>query len=104
MVVGAAHGSLGSSRAQGHLRQILDAPEIKARIMPSAEFLLGNSVQAFNENGDLIVTEKVKKLEECFNEFTLFVKMTNTLLKDQRYRTDKKREFTWEKALKGGTI
>ena len=38
MITGASLGALGSSRAQAHLRQILDAPEVKARIMPSAEF------------------------------------------------------------------
>jgi len=49
MITGASLGALGSSRAQAHLRQILDAPEVKARIMPSAEFLLGHSMQAFDE-------------------------------------------------------
>lgn len=35
LIVGASHGSLGSSRAQAHLRQILDSPELGARMMPS---------------------------------------------------------------------
>ena len=43
MITGASYGTLGSSRAQAHLRQILDAPELKARIMPSSEFLLAHS-------------------------------------------------------------
>jgi Predicted flavoprotein len=38
MITGASYGSLGSSRAQAQLRQILDSPELKARIMPSSEF------------------------------------------------------------------
>ncbi|MFU1806244.1 NADPH-dependent FMN reductase, partial [Enterococcus faecium] len=29
MITGASYGTLGSSRAQAHLRQILDAPELK---------------------------------------------------------------------------
>src|SRR5699024_12149493 len=32
MITGASYGSLGSSRAQAQLRQILDSPELKARI------------------------------------------------------------------------
>ena len=38
MITGASYGTLGSSRAQSQLRQILDAPEIKARVLPSDEF------------------------------------------------------------------
>ncbi len=38
MITGASYGTLGSSRAQAHLRQILDAPELKARIMPALNF------------------------------------------------------------------
>src|SRR5690625_1308909 len=53
MITGASYGRLGSSRAQAHIRQILDTPEDKAQIMPSSEFLLGHSLQAFDENGNL---------------------------------------------------
>lgn len=42
LIVGASHGALGSSRAQAHLRQILDSPELGARMMPSSEFLWEN--------------------------------------------------------------
>src|SRR5699024_9584455 len=51
MIVGASYGTLGTSRAQAHLRRILDSPELSARIMPSSEFLLGHSLQAFDEDG-----------------------------------------------------
>ncbi|MDN6252250.1 MAG: NAD(P)H-dependent oxidoreductase, partial [Lactiplantibacillus plantarum] len=46
MIVGASNGSLGTSRAQAHLRQILEAPELKALVMPNIEYLLGRSLQA----------------------------------------------------------
>ncbi|MGG5341017.1 NADPH-dependent FMN reductase [Enterococcus sp. AZ192] len=102
MVVGASHGSLGSSRAQAHLRQILDAPELKARIMPGSEFLLGHSLQAFDENGELLYSEKVTELDECFEEFCLFVSITNQLVKDHRFKTEQNRKFTWEQLAEGG--
>lgn len=102
MVVGASHGSLGSSRAQAHLRQILDAPELKARIMPSAEFLLGNSLAAFDESGNMISEDKKQELTECFEEFLMFVKLTNQLLEEHDFTTSKKKKFTWEQAADGG--
>ena len=48
MIVGASLGALGTSRAQLHLHQILDAPELKARIMPGTEFLLGHTEQVLS--------------------------------------------------------
>lgn len=104
MIVGASHGALGSSRAQAHLRQILDSPELKARIMPSSEFLLGRSLSAFDEEGNLIDPAKVQELEECFEEFQLFVEITNQLTKDHRFKADKKQQFTWEQRADGGDI
>ncbi len=41
MIVGASYSEQGSSRAQLHLRQILDAPGVNATVMPGNEFLLG---------------------------------------------------------------
>ena len=35
MLTGASYGTLGSSRAQAHIRQILDSPELKARVIQS---------------------------------------------------------------------
>src|SRR5699024_9884638 len=77
MITGASYGRLGSSRAQTHLRQILDAPELKARIMPSSEFLLGYSLQAFDEDGNLKDQDKILELEGQFNDFIQFVEITN---------------------------
>ena len=39
MIVGASYDVQGSSRAQLHLRQILDAPGVNATVMPGNEFL-----------------------------------------------------------------
>ena len=75
MITGASYGTLGSSRAQMHLRQILDAPELKARIMPSSEFLLSHSLQAFDDENQLKDPEQVEQLEGLFTDFLLFVEM-----------------------------
>ena len=88
MIVGASLGLLGTSRAQAHLRQILDAPELKARVMPGTEFLLGH----------LNNPEKVAELEEHFSEFQNFVELTKALVKPED--TKRKKSFIWEEWLK----
>jgi NAD(P)H-dependent FMN reductase len=94
LIVGASLGILGSSRAQAHLRQILDSPELAARIMPSSEFLLGKSQGAFDNAGNLIYSDKLSELDEIFREFLLFTDITLKLLAEKVLKKDKK--FTWQ--------
>jgi NAD(P)H-dependent FMN reductase len=94
LIVGASLGTLGSSRAQAHLRQILDSPELAARIMPSSEFLLGKSQGAFDLSGNLIYADKLAELEEIFREFLLFTDITEKLLAEKANKKDKK--FSWQ--------
>jgi NAD(P)H-dependent FMN reductase len=95
LIVGASHGTLGSSRAQAHLRQILDSPELAARIMPSSEFLLGKSQAAFDNAGDLIYPDKLTELDEIFREFVLFTDITTKLLAEKVQKKSAKK-FTWQ--------
>ncbi|APT18744.1 MULTISPECIES: NADPH-dependent FMN reductase [Amylolactobacillus] len=96
MITGASYGSLGSSRAQAHLRQVLDSPELMARVMPSSEYLLGHSLEAFDDEGNLKDPEKVKLLEGLFADFEAFVRITaqlnNTQTQDEAIAND----FSWE--------
>ncbi len=94
MIVGCSLGALGTSRAQAHLRQILDAPELKARIMPGSEFFLGHSEQVLDDDFNLNDFEKVAELEEHFSEFQDFVTITNQIVKQAD--TDRKKAFAWE--------
>lgn len=98
MIVGASLGLLGTSRAQAHLRQILDAPELKARVMPVTEFLLGHSEQVLDDDNHLNNPEKVAELEEHFSEFQNFVELTKALVKPED--TNRKKSFIWEEWLK----
>lgn len=95
MITGASYGKLGSSRAQTHLRQILDAPELKARIMPSSEFLVGYSLQAFDEDGNLKDENKIEELEGIFHDFIHFVEITNQLL-GKNHTQKRVQKFSWE--------
>ncbi|API90696.1 oxidoreductase [Virgibacillus pantothenticus] len=96
MITGASYGTLGSSRAQAHLRQILDAPELKARIMPSSEFLLNHSLQAFDEAGNLVDEQQVETLEGLFDDFLTFVSITNQLNHAHSINREIAENFSWE--------
>lgn len=96
MITGASYGTLGSSRAQAHLKQMLDSPELKARTMPSSEFLLSHSLQAFDEAGKLIDEEQIQKLHGLFLDFKHFVFMTNQLMSAHKLNKKEAEEFSWE--------
>lgn len=95
MITGASYGTLGSSRAQLQLRQILNAPEIKANVLPD-EFLLSYSLQAFNPSGDLVDLDVIKKLDATFDDFRIFVKITEKLRNAQELLRKDAEDFDWE--------
>ena len=95
MITGASYGTLGSSRAQLQLRQILNAPEIKASVLPD-EFLLSHSLQAFNLSGDLVDLDVIKKLDATFDDFRIFVKITEKLRNAQALLRKDAEDFDWE--------
>ena len=95
MITGASYGTLGSSRAQLQLRQILNAPEIKANVLPD-EFLLSHSLQAFDQNGDLVDLDIIKKLDAIFDDFRIFVKVTEKLRNAQELLRKDAEDFDWE--------
>ena len=96
MIVGASLGTLGSSRAQLQLRQILDAPELKAAIMPGSEFLLGRAQQAFHEKGSLKDKATIKKLDLLFDDFRLFVKLNEKMAASRELLRKEAENFDWE--------
>ena len=79
MIVGASYDVQGSSRAQLHLRQILDAPGVNASVMPGYEFLLGRAHQAFDEEGNLNQERTIDFLESCLWRFMRFTEVANLL-------------------------
>lgn len=95
MITGASYGTLSSSRAQLQLRQILNAPEIKANVLPD-EFLLSHSLQAFDRQGNLVDLDTIQKLEAIFDDFRLFVKITGKLSNAQELLHKEAENFDWE--------
>lgn len=77
MIVGASYYDQGTSRAQLHLRQILDAPGVNAMVMPGNEFLLGKAKQAFDENGQLKDEKTRTFLELTLEKFIRFIEVVS---------------------------
>jgi len=85
MILGASIDSQGSSRAQLHLRQILDAPGVNANVMPGYEFLLGQAHKAFDDNGQLNNPGTIDFLETCFLRFMRFASISNQLNEEEAF-------------------
>lgn len=81
MIMGASYYDQGTSRAQVHLRKILEAPGVNAYTLPGNEFLLGRAKEAFDVNGNLINEGTVSFLETCLDNFIKYVKVVSKLKK-----------------------
>ena len=81
MIVGASYHDQGTSRAQVHLRKILDAPGVNAYTLPGNEFLLGKAKEAFDLNGNITNEGTVKFLGSCLDNFVKYVEVVSKLKK-----------------------
>ena len=79
MIVGASYYDQGSSRAQLHLRQILDAPGVNAMVMPGNEFLLGKVKSAFDEKNQLKDEKTEQYLGTILDKFLRFIEVVSAL-------------------------
>uniref|UniRef100_UPI0036F1FF74 NADPH-dependent FMN reductase n=1 Tax=Lacticaseibacillus jixiensis TaxID=3231926 RepID=UPI0036F1FF74 len=84
MIVGASSFAQGSSRAQLHLRQILDSPGVNAQVFPGNEFLLGHAVDAFDDDGQLKDQGTIDFLSQCVDGFDKFVAMHQLAAKGEQ--------------------
>lgn len=79
MILGASFTEQGSSRAQLHLRNILDSPGLDALVMPGSEFLLSNALEKFDENGDINDERTIDYIEHCLIRFVNYSKIIQKL-------------------------
>ncbi|MFL2028518.1 NAD(P)H-dependent oxidoreductase [Loigolactobacillus zhaoyuanensis] len=98
MVVGASYGPQGSSRAQQHLRQILDSPGVGAIVLPGDEFLLGHVKDAFDTQHQLKDAQTRSFLEACFAHFVDFARIINRQYKKAAPKIAEKPQLTWNGA------
>ena len=96
MVIGASYGTLGSSRAQLQVLQMLEAPELQARTMPSSEFLLGHSLEAFDQEGNLVYQDKAEELDGIFADFLIFIELISQLPHSKEAMVKAAKNFNWE--------
>ncbi|WP_137626529.1 NADPH-dependent FMN reductase [Lactiplantibacillus pingfangensis] len=73
MILGATMGPLGTVRAQGHLRQILDSPGVAALAMPGDEFLMGTVQNKFDAAGHITDQPTIEWLDHCTQDYLKFV-------------------------------
>ncbi|MFM1515675.1 NADPH-dependent FMN reductase [Helcococcus ovis] len=79
MILGASYTEQGTSRAQLHLRQILDSPGVDAFVMPGNEFLLSNVREKFDKDGTLIHEQTSDYLEHCLLRFMKYAELIKKL-------------------------
>ncbi len=77
LIVGASYFDQGTSRAQLHLKQIMESPGVGAYVFPGNEFLLGDAREAFDENGALKNPTTVAFLNDVLKKFARYVHLLN---------------------------
>lgn len=73
-VVGASYQDQGTSSAQLHLRQVMQAPGLNAYVLPGNEFLLGLAQDKFDEQGQLTDPKSLELLDQGLTKFLRFVR------------------------------
>ncbi len=96
LITGASYGTLGSSRAQTQLRQMMRAPETRANVMPGSEFLLDHSLQAFDENGELVDKEKEELLDALMHDFMIYIDVNAQLQEAQEANRQAAIKHSWD--------
>lgn len=76
MIVGASMGILGSVKAQLQLRQILNANNVSARVLPGNEVYVGAVHEKIDENGNLIHEPTVQFIDNVMKNYIQWIEKT----------------------------
>jgi chromate reductase, NAD(P)H dehydrogenase (quinone) len=74
MIVGGSPGVLGTSRAQMHLRQILNSPGISALTLPGNEVFIGAVHEKLDEYGSLVHEPTVQFIDTVMDNYINWIK------------------------------
>lgn len=77
MIVGATVGTLGTVRAQMHLRQILNSPGCSCFTLPGNEVLINQVEQKFDEAGNLTHQPTVEFIDTVVDNFIAWANKQN---------------------------
>ena len=78
-IIGSSENYQGSSRAQVHLKQILDSPGIDAFVMPANEFILSNAKEKFDQDGRLVDEKTADYLEHILLKFQKYIDINKSI-------------------------
>lgn len=64
--------------------------------MPSSEFLLNHSLNAFNDAGDLVYPKKVEELNAIFADFLVFIELVQQLPNVRKINKETAEKYIWD--------
>ncbi|MGT2949240.1 NADPH-dependent FMN reductase [Streptococcus devriesei] len=79
MLVGAADDGQMPQRAQEQLKQILNAPGLRAWVMSDKTFFLKKASETFDQDGQIADSALVTRLADSLQHFVRFVSLTESL-------------------------
>lgn len=80
-IAGASMGNLGTVRAQMHLRQIMNAPGMGARVIPGNEILIGQVQHKVDEHGYISDDKTIEFIDSVVNSFISFANKDKQIVK-----------------------
>lgn len=79
LLMGASDGTIGTTRSQAHLRQVLNSGAFQMYSISNNEFLFAKVQDKIDENGNIINDYTLKKLNGKLNDFNKFIDAIKTL-------------------------
>lgn len=77
LLMGASDGSIGTTRMQGHIRQVLNSGAFQMYSMPYNEFLFARIQDNMDEDGNLTNEGTIERLDKKIDNFIKFAKLIN---------------------------
>lgn len=77
MIVGASLGRLGTVKAQGHLREVLDSMFVGVKVLPANNVYLGDISNQMDEKGNITNKGTIEFLDSVVDNFIDWVEMIN---------------------------
>lgn len=84
LLMGCSGGPVGTSRAQNHLRLILNSPGHQALTLPGNEILIGQAPTKFDEKGSLTDEKTVIFIDGVMKKFVLWIDSTKQWQEEEK--------------------
>lgn len=84
LLMGCSGGPVGTSRAQNHLRLILNSPGHQALILPGNEMLIGQAPTKFDDKGSVSDEKTVVFIDGVMKKFIVWIDATRQWQKGEK--------------------